>query len=63
MKTFTLLVAAVLVAIAAAVAGLWLAAADRRTGSRGQRSLPPAPRESAFWTLLRTLVVGDPWCF
>ena len=63
MKTFALLVAAGLVAIAAAVAGLWLAAADRRAGCREPRSLPPAPRESAFRALLRTLVVGDPWCF
>ena len=61
MKPFALLVALVLLA-AGAVAG-WLAAADRRTGRREQRSLPPAPRESAVRKLLRVLVVGDRGCF
>ena len=62
MKTFALLVAAVLVA-AAAVAGLWLAAADRRAGRREPRSLPPAPRGVDVRTLLRKLVIGNRGCF
>ena len=57
-----LLVALVLLA-AGAVAGLWVAAADRRTGRREPRRLPPARRESPVRKLLRWLVVGDRGCF
>lgn len=60
MKTFALLVAAGLVAIAAAVAGLW---PGRRAGRREPRSLPPATRGVDVRTLLRLLLIGDRGCF
>lgn len=63
MKTFVLLVAAGLVAIAAAVAGLWLAVSDRRAGCREPRRLPPATRGGDVRTLLRLLLIGDRGCF